>query len=240
MSETKTMRYCANGCTRIGTDDKRHPVEANTGQLCSGCTNRLATWLRQIPERYALVPQYLLPSAEINDNPTGGKKQKSSATPVPVRLAALDLLDERRGRKWLGTVPADERRGTLGTLLAISNEIRDRIGSKRKMGSHVIAEADYILTNLVHLAHSDGIAETYTELKTLHRQLGDAIGEFPPKPVGTCPVVPADADLDDKGNPEPCAGPLLPIHTGVLCARCGTRWDHEHLRLLGRSLEATA
>jgi hypothetical protein len=225
--------HCVRGCTRANTDGHIEPVPARRGQLCNACYNRLETWLREIPERYALLPEYLHPTADLDRNPEATTTKRTSP-PVPIRLAALDLMDHRRGRKWQGTEPATDRRGALGTLLAIANEIRDgrNIGARTGENAHVLGEADMIRANLDWLTEHDMVADAYREIHTLHRQLGDAIGEYPPRPVGTCKVIP-------DGETEPCGGPLLPNHAGVICPRCHSTWDHDRLRLLGLTLGDT-
>lgn len=264
--EAGDIRYCVNGCMRtIDNGRARTPARATTGNLCRSCIDRLDRWLTEIPERYALLPEYLLPTADLDANPEA-KATKRPTAPVPVRLAALDLLDERLGRKWLATVAADERRGTIGTLLAIANEIRAARASERVRDSYVVTEADYVRGGLAVLAHSDGVADAYSELRTLHRELGDAVGQYPPRPVGACFLV--DQDLPHTSDTCPCdcahdpgmladpdrehdcrdqwqeanqcRGPLLPIETGVVCVTCGAKWNHLQLRLLGANLEVPA
>lgn len=267
---TETIHYCVNGCTRINADDQRIPARAVTGNLCDSCLDRLDRFLTEIPERYALLPDYLLPSADLNLNPDKVSGTRPAA-PVPVRLAALDLLDERLGRKWLGTAAADERRGTIGTLLAIANELRSIRGSDPVTGSYVVTEADYIRQGIDTLAASTGIADTYAELKTLHRDLGNAVGQYPPRPVGACYLIddetphdnatctcpcghgtqPPSADMDPNDledhdctetwrQENACDGPLLPITSGVVCVSCGNKWGHDDLRRLGAVLKETA
>ena len=222
--------HCARGCTRINTDGNREPITARAGRLCHPCHDRLERWLTEIPERYALVPQYLLPSTDLDTNPET-KTTKRPTPPVPLRLAALDLLDTRLGRKWQGTEPTTDRRGTLGTLLTIANEIRETQGSTPRTTSTVLHEADTIRGQLHWLTAQEWITDTYQEIRILHRDLGDAIGVYPPKPVGTCYV------LDDEGE---CGGPLLPNTTGVHCPKCGTRWGHDELRRIGMAIGDTA
>lgn len=222
--------HCANGCTRINSDGNREPILAKRGRLCGPCDSRLERWLTEIPERYALVPSYLLPSADLDANPET-KATKRPTAPVPLRLGALDLLDTRLGRKWLGTEPTPDRRGALGVLLAIANEIRTSNGSKARGDSTVLHEADTIRGQLAWLNAQEWITDAYQEIRLLHRELGDAIGVYPPKPVGKCYVVPKDAT-------EECGGPLLPTHSGVKCPQCGATWEHTELRRIGMALEA--
>jgi hypothetical protein len=222
--------HCANGCTRITTAGDREPTPAKAGRLCNTCADRLQRWLTEIPERYALVPQYLLPSADLDANPES-KATKRPQAPTPLRLGALDLLDTRLGRKWQGTEPTTDRRGVLGTLLAIANEIRTSRGSKPRTTSSVLHEADTIRGQLNWLTGQPFIIDIYTEIRILHRELGDAIGEYPPRPVGTCYVL--------TGDLEECGGPLMPVTDGVRCPRCGAHWNHDQLRRVGLALGDT-
>lgn len=233
MSTERTS--CINGCTRKNASGNREAAPARHGHLCDGCYARLETWLREIPERFALVPEYLTQGAPIDPNP-GSKATKRTNAPAPLRVAALDLLDTRRGRKWLGTEPSDDRRGAIGTLLAIANEIRVLRGSPIKNDSHVLGEADYIRLSLETLATQEWVFDAYKEIKTLYRELGDAVGIYPPRPVATCNVV--DPNTDD---PHPCGGPLYPSKGGgVYCAKCSEHWDTTDLRRLGLMLGTPA
>ncbi len=225
---TDTIRYCANQCSRVNNDGNREPVHAKIGNICGNCMTRLEKWLREIPDRYAEVPTYLEPTTDLDRNPEVKNGRKRATAPAPIRLAALDLLDTRRGRRWQGLVPTESRRGALGTLMEIGNELRAMRGVRPVLNATVSGEAEYIRGGLDRLAFSAGIDDTYKELKALHRQLGDAIGDYPAKPVSTCPE-----EYDDGV----CGGPILPNAAGgVYCPRCGTRWDVERLRWLGRML----
>jgi hypothetical protein len=233
MSDTRTN--CANGCGKKTPDGNRTPSLAKHGWLCTGCYDRLETWLREIPERYALVPEYLTQGAPLEPNP-GSKATKKPVAPAPLRVAALDILDTRRGRKWQGTEPTDDRRGALGTLLVIGNEIRTLRGSPTKTDSHVLTEADYIRLSLNLLTAQEWVTDTYNEIKQLHRELSDAVGIYPPRPVATCNIIDPNTD-----NPHECGGPLYPSKAGgVYCARCNNTWDTTELRRLGLTLGAIA
>lgn len=206
----------------------REPTSARVGRLCHPCVDRLEKWLTEIPERFALVPTYLLPTADLDANPET-KTTKRPTAPVPVRLAALDLLDTRLGRKWLGTEPTPDRRGALGVLLAIANEIREAKGSPRRTTSTVLHEADTIRGQLPWLATQEWVTDAYQEIRILHRELGDAIGDYPQRPVGICYIT-------QPGQDAECGGPLLPNHSGVHCPRCGAEWGHDELRRIGMIL----
>lgn len=230
MSDVDTITYCANGCTRINRAKQREPIHADRGNLCRTCYQRLDEWLDAIPERYARVADYLLPTADLDKNPET-KATKRANAPAPIRLAALDLLDQRRGRKWRGLVPADDRRGALGTLHANANLIRTQRNMRPEPHPHVMGEADLLRAHLEWLAGVSHINEIHDEIRTLHRQLGDAIGEYPPKPIGQCDLIVDDTE---------CGGPIYPSHAGVRCIRCRATWGHATMQLLGLRLDLPA
>lgn len=219
--------YCVRGCTRKLADKTTIPERADVGKLCRGCYRRLERWLIEIPDRFALLPNFILPTTDVEKNPDASSVKRQHA-PAPVKVGALDLLDNRRGRKWLGTEPTEDRRGAVGTLHAIADYIRAGRNTSTRLKPTVSREADTIYKNLEWLAGDDLIADAYDELRKLHRELGDAIGEFPPRPVGTC--------TQEDGD-ETCGGALMPTYSGVRCAECGTSWDQATLRMLGRVLQ---
>lgn len=219
------VRYCANGCTRLSAGERIPATTEPPSNLCNRCEENLKKWLTEIPDRYAKLEQFLDPDTTPNDNPDV-KRGRQIHAPAPLRLEVLDLLDERRGRKWQGLAPTTDRRGTVGTLHAIATEIRDtRHLTKLVKRPTVRGEAALILKHMFWLAEQEWVADTHEELRTLHRLLGDAIGEHRPRAVGVCVV--------DNGEGE-CGGPLLPSRLGgVHCPRCGSTWDIDELRRLG-------
>lgn len=221
--------FCIRGCTRRDRHEADcegdcpgcEPRTTEHGHLCRGCIDQLERWLKEIPDRYALLPQYLTPQAERDQSPES-KHTKRPQAPTPVRLDVIDLLDTRLGRKWLGTEPTEDRRGTIGTLLAIANELR----TKPRHDSNVFHEAGFLLESVHKLAELDHVADVYDELRILHRELGDAVGQHPPRPVGRCGVV--------KKTGEICGGNIYPTDTGgAKCRGCGADWTYENLRFLG-------
>lgn len=221
--------YCANGCQR--TYEGQHiPITTTPpSQLCNHCEDNLRRYLTEIPDRYTQLALFIDPDTQPNDNPDTKKTRRQIHSPAPLRIEIVDLMDERRGRKWQGTQPTTDRRGTLGTLHAIAQEIREtRNLPKLTTRPTVAGEAALALKHLFWLAEQEWIPDTYDELRTLHRQLGDAIGEHRPRPVGTCVVANEDGE---------CGGPLLPSRLGgVHCPRCQSTWDIDDLHRLGLTL----
>lgn len=211
------LRYCAVHPTH------HHPdAPAN---LCHRCEDNLRTWIRDIPNHYALLPTFL--EHGTTDRNPDSKATKRAEAPAPMRLGIVDLLDTRLGRKWQGLDVTEDRRGVLGALLVICAEIKDGRDLTGDLPNTVTTACDYISRHMLWLVTQDWIGDTHHELRTLHRELSDAVGIYRPKPVGKCHNVPDDSD-------QPCDGPLLAnTYGGVRCARCQATWDAAHLRQLG-------
>jgi hypothetical protein len=223
------MNRCANGChTRPDTDGNRRPVLAEPpSQLCRACEDRLLSWLEKIPENYLLLPAFLEPGS-VDGNPES-KSTKAANPPLPVRVEVLDLLDTRRGRRWLGTEAAEDRRGVLGTLESWARMVREEHpgGLATPVDAATVAgEAAFLRRHLLWCAEQPWVDELYAEVKALHRDLADAVGDYRPRPVGRCETVTEDGD---------CGGTLLPSRwgMGVHCPRCGAQWTQDDLQRLG-------
>lgn len=194
-------------------------------RLCRRCETNLREWLTNIPNKYALLPRFL--EHGTTDSNPDSKATKRAEVAAPMKLQIVDLLDTRLGRKWLGTQATDDRRGALGTLYAICTEIHDSRNLTGPLPTNVTATCDYLTRHILWLTEQDWIGDTYNEIRLLHRELSDAIGEYRPKPVGRCHVIPDEAE-------DPCGGPLFANpYGGVRCARCQASWDASKLRVLG-------
>lgn len=214
---TTAIHYCLIHKTHHNPEPPKH--------ICTNCETTLKTWLEQIPTNYALLPRFK--EHGTTDRNPDAKTTKSAQAPTPLRLDIIDLLDERHGRKWLGTTPTNDRRGTLGTLLAIATEIAETRGLPGNIPNHVYGAADYIDKNTDWLTTQEWVTEPFHELRKLHRRISDAVGIYRPKPVGTCHLINDDTTT-------PCGGPLMANpYGGVKCLRCRATWDANHLRQLG-------
>lgn len=217
MSEPREIRYCAVHGTH------HHPEPP--ARLCRRCEANLETWLKEIPNHYALLPRFI-EHGTTDANPDS-KATKAAEAPAPMRLEIIDLLDTRLGRKWHATEATDDRRGAVGDLLAIAANIHDGRNLTGPLPTTVSQACDYIRRHMLWLTEQEWIGGTYDEIRKLHRALSDAVGIYRPRPVGRCHVVPDDTD-------QPCGGPLMSnLYGGVHCARCSATWDATHLRQLG-------
>lgn len=237
---------CLNGCQRP-QDGLMTPVSCETGQqLCPACTSRLDTWLRAIPDAYALLPS-VVDHGTVPSDP-GTKHTKKPDAPAPMRLEVIDLLDVRPGFGALGILHSwaelvrDERHIPSNCQCGHRRPTHDRdhctaAGCACRHYDHgpwyVYAECQLLLANLAWCAGQDFAADLYDELRRLNRTLTDTVGDYRPKPVGKCAAL-----MDRPGAPLPvlCGGALVMDRegTGVHCLTCGTRHEaNEGLRELG-------
>lgn len=226
-----TISYCANGCT-VRSDGRR--VRAQTtppSKLCSGCEDNLEKWLREIPDHYALLPTFATPGS-VEKNPEERATKAAFVNP-PIRVEVIDLLDSRIGRIWNGTAPSHDRRGVLGTLLAMVEEVVDKRPLPPPANVTVTSACELLRRHKIWIAEQDWALDLFTEVKQLHRDLSNAVGLFRRPPVGRCHLIPED-------NDKPCGGPLHPNDWGgVRCTRCYNTWNADELRILGRALSET-
>lgn len=246
---TNQIIYCANGCTkrpRNNPDEDPIPVTTTPpSMLCDTCEEHLRTRLKDIPDRHAHLPIHLLPGTTIDENPDQRTTTRTTGA-APMRLDVVDLLDDRTvlantpkhpatGRLASNPIVGTDRRGTLGTLHPHAQRLREVRGLDQPLEITVAGEADLLARHTTWLlAHDrDWIHELSDDIARIHRRLGDAIGEYRQRPVGSCPI-----DCDDGST---CGGPLMPVAYGaVRCPRCATMWTSADLRRLGLILTETA
>ena len=219
------ITYCANACTTRHGDESTPVTTEAPSQLCKRCEGRLHDWLVKIPETFALVPMFVEHGSTPAD--PDGIKTKSAPTQAPMRLDVIDLLDTRRGRKWNGTEPTEDRRGVIGALLPWVDELIEQRPLTQPAPTSVTGCCELLDRHRLWLAEQDWIADLYDEIRRLNRTLSDAIGDYRQKPVGTCPATTDNSD---------CGGPIYATLTGAHCARCGETWQEGQLRLLGSAM----
>lgn len=210
---------CLNGCAR-GQGDARTPVETEgAALLCPSCVTRLARWLREIPESYALLPA-VKDHGTVPGNPETAHTKRPDA-PAPMRLEITDLLDTRYY----------EGRGVLGLIHGWAQLIRDeRHLPGPDQQPTVTGECLLLSAHLPWATEQAWIEDLHAELKALARELREAVGEYTIRPVGTCKTTPAGQ------HDGVCGGPLFmdKTQTAVRCASCGQRQEADSgLRELG-------
>jgi len=223
--------YCANGCSRPSGDDRIPVTTTAPSHLCTRCEQNLEDWLRAIPGLFRLLPTFVEHGTTAR-NPES-KTTKAAEAPAPMRLDIIDMLDSRRGRKWNGLTPTEDRRGVVGELQAIADAIIDaRELVLRPTAPTVAAVVEFIQRHRTWLQDQEWVDVPYDTVKQLHRQLSDAVGNYRQRPIGKCPQ-----PKDDAGT---CSGPLFANpHGGVRCAKCASTWDAHTLRLLGLEIAQT-
>lgn len=219
---------CANGCvTRHGDTNYPTPTDGRA-LICPACETRLETWLKHIPDNYALLPTFI-EHGTTDGNPES-KSTKRAEAAAPMRLEVIDLMDTRLGRKWNGTAPAHDRRGVIGTLrVHVERLIDDKpLTATKWADTSVAAACNLLLRHRIWLAEQDDwITFMYDDLDKLNRTLSDAVGDYKKPAVGLCEVVPDEAE-------KPCGGKLFPQTNGsVRCAKCHDTWPPDKLARLG-------
>lgn len=219
----RAITYCANTCTRDNA-----PIETTApSQLCNRCEDNLAKWLTKIADTWPMLPTFI--EHGTTDRNPDSKATKSAVAQAPMRLEIIDLLDTRLGRKWNGTAAAHDRRGVAGTLQAhVERLMEERALTSLKHDHRNITAACRLLNrHRLWLAEQDWIGYLYEDIRVIHLELSNAIGDYRARPVGRCHVIPEDAN-------KTCGGPLFANTVGgVRCARCEATWDADKLRVLG-------
>jgi len=240
---------CLNGC-HSGQGDARSPVETEgPSLLCAPCAKRLGQWLRALPDLAALLP-HVVEHGTVPGNPETARVRNPDP-PAPMRLEILDLLDTRAERGILGILHSwaelirDERHHSRTCRECYHHRPTHRTDHKNTgctvVGCYcrryvpeehlVLGECELIRSNLPWVTEQDWIGDLYAEIKTLHRQLRDAVGEYRTHPVGTCKARPAG-----QAETAVCGGPLFmdKESRAVECAECGNRQEADSgLRELG-------
>jgi hypothetical protein len=241
---------CLNGCEsrQSGAASKVH---CELGQLlCPRCIVRLDKWLRAIPDSYALLPA-VVEHGTVPSDP-GTKHTKRPDPPAPMRLEVIDLLDVRAERGVLGIVHSwaeavrDQRHDTRPCVCDHARPSHTHrcsaIGCTcheyRPVNPTVSRECAYLITNLPWCAGQDWAGDLYDEIRVLARTLADTVGEYRPKPVGTCAALHDVPGTWEHGTclQAPCGGALVMDRegVGVHCLRCHARHEaNDGLRELG-------
>ncbi|HEY2086272.1 MAG TPA: hypothetical protein VGH54_09635 [Mycobacterium sp.] len=250
---------CVNAC-QTGTGPQRGMVFCEPGKLlCPRCSKRLDGWLRALPDLYALLPA-VVEHGSVAGNPEN-VRAKNPDPPAPMRLEIVDLLDTRVGMRSDGTTDGrgvlgllhrwaelvrDQRHDPRPCAGGCSHPRPSHGTDRRHRGCTVIActcqhwepaavtvtaEVSTLIGNLAWCTEQDWAGDLYAELKSLHRQLRDAVGEYRTHPVGTCKAQPVG-----QAETAVCGGPLFmdKESRAVRCASCGSRYEADSgLRELG-------
>lgn len=217
---------CANGCHHGHGPDRTPILCDDSAIICAKCVDRLDTWLRQIPDTYALLPS-VVEHGTVATNPETASTKRPDP-PAPLRLEVLDLLDDR------------PQRGAAGLLDSWADVVRDQRHLHAPAPSTaygVTASCSLLIQHLPWISKQEWAPEFYSEVKPLVREMRDRVGEYRPRPVGTC-WVPVWRDQDGTQALVACGGLLfLDLdRRGCHCVSCGVQYDAADpaLRRLGR------
>lgn len=248
---------CLNGCEAMQGDARSKVFCEPRHLICAKCAARLAKWLRELPDTYALLPS-VIDHGTVPADP-GTKHTKRPDPPAPMRLEVIDLLDVRQERGALGIVHSwaqvvrEERNQPANCTcghLALGHRSYGAVRCTAKkchceayepIKPTVTAECHLLVSNLPWIVEQGFAGDLYEEIRVLQRTLTDTVGDYRAKPVGKCARL-----VDRPGVPlqVTCGGALLmdkaepdaekPQRTGVHCVSCGSRHEaNAELRELG-------
>lgn len=196
------------------------PRQATHGKLCTHHHRQLNELLTEIAETYS----YLTYFYEIGTGTDDGKQVhgKRIDPPAPVRLDILSILDRRTTAIHPGDpVPVARILEDWATL------VREQRNLTRS-NPHTLAEdVATLTTNVDWSTQQEWVTDLLTELITVRNALNNAIGDNPPKPVGSCPIT---------TDTQTCNGKLFQDRNNglnVICNKCGETWGETELRRLG-------
>jgi hypothetical protein len=186
--------------------------EVETGQVCPGCTHRIACDLHDIADLYARIS--LRP---VTGN-TGPRVSGSREAPLPLRVDALDLTMPARG----GTVHDlhGDQTGHIAVASVLDQWIDDwrdhrGKGERRPEPPTVIVLVGWLSVRLDDACGDHpAVDEFAADMRRLRRVLRMVVGDGPARP---------------ERLPAPCpACDLLALtrdHDGVRCRACERWWS---------------
>lgn len=189
--------------------------------LCPKCWEYAIEKLQVFPKRYQELEKELMPSRGKVSEKVGGSKEP----PLPVRLEVLHL---RSGgiSKPLMTHERQIRIDQRHTRITFRGQELNRITITCQ---YLTAQAEWIFENYVD---ADNLAK---EINDIYKKINIALGyRSELMTIGTCPTL-----LDDG---QVCGAKLqvnpatLTSFGDIVCKICGTKWESNQWRLLGRVL----
>lgn len=189
---------------------------------CRVCEDRARDHIDALPTLYAQLHDHLAPGAGPAD-PAGHVTGATRSAPLPVSLAALDLIGAGGIVSKLQTIEDDWRR-TLGWTIAPFR------------GSHTqtLGEVVVFLRNNVGWAcgRYPDVAEDLTLIGQLWARADAVVNGVRERrvPIGCCPVATPDGVV--------CGARLKvsPWALFIRCGGCGTRWDRDQWLRLGAQM----
>lgn len=190
--------------------------------LCNNCWNYAIDKLQVFPQKYQELEKELLPSRGKTSERVGGSKE----APLPVRLEVLHLRSGGISKPLMQhehNVRIEQRH----TRITFRGQELNRITVTCQ---YLTAQAQWIFDNY---GDADVLAK---EINDIYKRINVALGfRSELMTIGTCPTV-----LDDG---QTCGAKLqvnpatLTSFGDIKCKMCGTTWESNKWRLLGRVLE---
>lgn len=189
--------------------------------LCANCWNYAVEKLQVFPKRYGELADELIPSSGKVSEKVGGSKEP----PLPVRLETLYLRSGGISKPLMqheNLIRIEQRH----TRITFRGQELNRIVITCQ---YLTAQAEWIFENYVN---ADNLAK---EINEINKRINSALGiRSELMTIGTCPSI-----LDDG---QPCGAKLqvnpttLTSFGDIVCKICGTRWESNKWRLLGKVL----
>jgi hypothetical protein len=187
--------------------------------VCQTHFERIPGYMSEIVDLYALLDELMEPGSQ-------GKAAESvtvavsKEAPVPVRLEAVVLRDERSKPIFMGHRAPGATIVIVHSWAIVVREERNLVQPETK--ATVSSETDTLITHWRWIASQPWCDEFISEIMEAHQDLLDATNfEARRVKVGTCSRVLEDETLGD----EVCGGPMFMSLRGSICAKC----HYEHI-----------
>ena len=189
--------------------------------LCANCWNYAIEKLQVFPKKYEELEDELLPSRGRPSERVGGSKEP----PLPVRLEVLYLRSNGISKPLMNH-EAKIRIEQRHTRITFRGQELNRITVTCQ---YLTAQAEWIYDNYGDV---DVLAK---DINDIHKRINSALG-FKNEliTIGTCPTVLDDGQLCGAKlqiNPT-----TLTSFGDIKCKDCGTVWESNRWRLLGKVL----
>lgn len=225
---TSDYQTCVLGCEDADENGNLTPrLAIDAAMICEPCLKRLSKSLTDIRDHYPELRKFLTPGTTPTDDDI--KRTPRPTAPIPVRLAVVDLTDERHVTTAYGPLRAAENvRGAVGRLQYWANFTRERRGQRTLPHPTIGTETLLLSAHLPWIAAQSWVSEFATEIYKLRREILDTIGVMRAKPLARCTQT-INHTVDGHTMPEICRGPIFQFKKTVMCVRCRTVWASERL-----------
>lgn len=218
-SRTYRNQYCINGCTKpgpllnTGNRGPHNPRTATAGRLCTHCSDKLHTWLTDIPNLYATLDTKLHGGLSAQYDGKTHKAGKLSHSPALANLFVVSLMDRRTLRD------SDDKPGEPMYIPGVVTGWASLFAEEQELVSptNTITEA----TNLMAawwstLVVQPWLDELWKDMHDIAALLHRSHGTERPREVGTCISIVGTTD-----DPHLCGRKLYALQgEAVQCPGC--------------------